>query len=108
MPLPQVLGRIFDPMGCGQCVAGRALYVVFAQKGASQFARETPLSDEELAAMGEAEIDKEEDEDMKFLCVNAKTRARNFMREYRELSEYFIWQHERLDWTQRTEKRRAF
>ena len=45
---------------------------------------------------------------MRFLCINARQRALVFMKEYRALSEYFVWQNERLDWTQPVAKKKAF
>ena len=84
------------------------LYVVFAQKGRANFKNETPLDAEALEAMGDARIDKEEEEDVRFLCINARQRALVFMKEYRALSEYFVWQNERLDWTQPVAKKKAF
>ena len=84
------------------------LYVVFAQKGRANFKNETPLDAEALEAMGDARVDKEEEEDVRFLCINARQRALVFMKEYRALSEYFVWQNERLDWTQPVAKKKAF
>ena len=51
------------------------LYIVFAQKGRANFKNEEPLAAEKLEEMGDARIDKEEEEDVRFLCVNARQRA---------------------------------
>ena len=44
------------------------------------------------------DLDRREEEDMQFLCVNARERGRIFARKYRGLANTWMWQGVRLDW----------
>jgi len=88
-----------------------AIYVGFANKAVAQFGADAAASGlprAELAELEEEELNRLEEEDLKFLCVNARERARTFGRVYRELQHVWIWQSERLDWQAKAVKKAAF